>query len=65
MPYAPMALASVTAGPAVSSSSAAGPAFPLPQTTDDCQDERVLRLRTELARQPTRTIAQDPGHTPD
>jgi hypothetical protein len=65
LPYAPTAPASVTAGPAVSSSNAAGPAFSLPRAGLARRQGGMIRIAQGTGPDPLLTIAHAPGHTPD
>lgn len=64
-PYAPTAPASVTAGPAVSSSNAAGPASPMPRANIAQRIALGLPPAPAAVAAKPRSIAHAPGHTPD
>jgi hypothetical protein len=64
-PYAPTTPASVTAGPAVSSSNAAGPASPMPRANLAQRIALGLPLAPASVAAKLRSIADAPGHTPD
>jgi hypothetical protein len=65
LPYAPTAPASVTAGPAVSSSNAAGPALSVAGGGDDPHRERMFKITPDTGPDPVLVIKDAPVHTPD
>jgi hypothetical protein len=65
VPSAPTAPASVIAGPATSSSNAAGPAFSIPGGGDDPHGERMFKITLDTGPDPALIVKDAPVHTPD